>query len=162
MYLYNLTSNQTPAHLCTSWVPGWLRLGEVLFLETMSNEQLVEMLEPMLPEQRFQTFKRWLIDEGIDSLGWESTSYKEFLDSYYWKIIRDYLIWKHDGVCFVCGSDYRLHVHHISYLHRGFEYLYPGDLTVLCKVCHETVHGIRKFPRRRFKFDNSAINYELV
>jgi hypothetical protein len=41
--------------------------------------------------------------------------------------------------CQVCGHDRRLDVHHNTYERIGAEL--PGDLVVLCRLCHNRFHG---------------------
>src|ERR1035441_8584606 len=40
-----------------------------------------------------------------------------------------------------CGCRENLQTHHLSNDHHGEEHLYMGDLQVLCKKCHEGLHG---------------------
>ena len=42
--------------------------------------------------------------------------------------------------CRMCGSTYKLQVHHITYKNLGKEEL--NDLATLCSVCHEYTHKI--------------------
>lgn len=44
-----------------------------------------------------------------------------------------------EGRCEVCGKDWDLHVHHLTYRDIGQEE--PTDLVVLCRQCHRAVHG---------------------
>jgi len=61
----------------------------------------------------------------------------EFLQSIYWKIVRDYILWKYRYKCILCGGGKKLNVHHKNYNHHGLEHLYLDDLTVLCEDCHK-------------------------
>lgn len=45
--------------------------------------------------------------------------------------------------CQVCNSPSRLDVHHRTYERFGGAEL-PGDLTVLCRACHDLFHGARR------------------
>jgi hypothetical protein len=46
--------------------------------------------------------------------------------------------------CQVCGHDRRLDVHHNTYERIGAEL--PGDLVVLCALCHTMYHAQRPKP----------------
>lgn len=51
-------------------------------------------------------------------------------------------------LCQRCGcarNEVALHVHHLEYVHGKSPWEYPdGVLMVLCKRCHDEVHGLRK------------------
>lgn len=66
--------------------------------------------------------------------------YDDFLQTGYWRIVRDVVRLRDGHACRVCPSTDSLHVHHRTYDHRGAEYRHLGDLTVLCKGCHERFH----------------------
>lgn len=67
-------------------------------------------------------------------------NYADYLSSDHWKRTRDAARERVGNRCQKCGSDFRLCVHHETYVRRGREL--PSDLTVLCKVCHKQVHGL--------------------
>lgn len=66
--------------------------------------------------------------------------YTHFLGTTYWRIIRDYLLWKRGGACENCGRGGLMVLHHKTYEHHGFEHKYLNDLLFLCRECHERVH----------------------
>lgn len=69
--------------------------------------------------------------------------YSLFLQTEYWKKFAAYARKKAEYICQDCGAmGVSLHVHHLTYERRGKERL--SDVKVLCKSCHEKVHG-RKF-----------------
>ena len=70
-----------------------------------------------------------------------SLSYKEFLQSRYWEIVRNYVRYKRGYTCELCASTERLQVHHKTYEHHGEEHDYLGDLILLCSTCHSRHHG---------------------
>jgi DNA-binding transcriptional regulator YhcF (GntR family) len=66
--------------------------------------------------------------------------YKNFLQTFYWQIIKEKL--KHNAhfKCKLCGSGGRLHIHHNTYQHHGYEIDNFDDLIVLCNKCHSKFH----------------------
>ena len=67
-------------------------------------------------------------------------SYKDFLNTPYWKAISAYLKIKR-GKCEKCGSETELHTHHKTYEHHGTEIFNLNDLICLCKECHRKFHN---------------------
>ena len=67
-----------------------------------------------------------------------------FLSSIYWKIVRDYILWKNHYRCVLCKNKEQLNVHHRDYENHGLEHLYLDDLIVLCQKCHSDYHKIKK------------------
>lgn len=67
--------------------------------------------------------------------------YERFLESWYWYIVRAYVVNKAKYRCSICErSGRQYHVHHLNYEHRGFELYHLEDLMVLCEDCHEQIH----------------------
>lgn len=62
-----------------------------------------------------------------------------YLRSDHWRETRLRALEAAGNRCQVCNSDRRLDVHHRTYERLGREA--PGDLTVLCRGCHELYHG---------------------
>ena len=62
---------------------------------------------------------------------------RELYNTQRWKVLRD-KVRKERGECVVCGSGDNLTVHHIV-TPKGDEALFydEGNLTVLCKACHD-------------------------
>lgn len=74
--------------------------------------------------------------------------YAEYLESTVWQGKRVGALERAGDRCQVCNSDKQLNVHHRTYERVGDEA--PEDLTVLCRSCHETHHGIGE-PSKRSK-----------
>jgi hypothetical protein len=71
----------------------------------------------------------------------KTTKYAEYLTTDYWKAVSD-AVKKRDGYrCRLCNSQHDLCAHHRTYDHRGKEMDFLGDLTTLCRRCHEIFHG---------------------
>lgn len=66
--------------------------------------------------------------------------YKEFLQSSYWKEVRD-AVFARDGACIKCGVKDNLHAHHLTYKHHYKELEHLKDLITLCIVCHTALHN---------------------
>lgn len=78
-------------------------------------------------------------DEAIKYLS--SMTYKDFLQTAYWRSISSFVKHNHGNRCATCGSSKFLTVHHKTYEHRGEEFFYLNDLTCLCYHCHNKFHG---------------------
>lgn len=85
------------------------------------------------------TIDKQLICEKIKIM-----SYKNFLLTQYWKIIREMVIRKFNGLCAICANATRLEVHHRRYTHiHGFElYYWETELLPLCRECHQAITKI--------------------
>lgn len=82
--------------------------------------------------------------------------YKTYLKTIYWGVIRGTMLALHPE-CQACRSSGRLQVHHLRYLHRGFEIFFLEDLQVVCGTCHMERHDLadedrlkKMFSRRTF------------
>lgn len=76
-----------------------------------------------------------------------NAEYRKYLRSPKWKARRQALIADRKWRCEVCGSGFKLHVHHLTYV-RLFDEL-DTDLAVLCDECHGAVHGKWALLRKR-------------
>jgi len=65
-------------------------------------------------------------------------SYEQYLRTDHWLNVRDAAIKRANLRCVLCNSTVNLQVHHRTYERLGREL--PGDLTVLCIICHERFH----------------------
>lgn len=77
--------------------------------------------------------------------------YKKYLNSDEWAEIRNDIVLMYNSVCQSCAKKTKYpQVHHLTYKNIFFEE--PEDLTLLCKKCHEKVHGIKnlKFNKKNF------------
>lgn len=69
-------------------------------------------------------------------------NYNIFLQSDYWKKVRQIKIEQTGRKCQICGSRKELSVHHNSYAHHYQEHKHLEDLVVLCRNCHKKFHNI--------------------
>lgn len=76
---------------------------------------------------------------------------KEFYDEYMlseeWAKVSEEAKERAGYCCQLCNSSYYLQVHHRTYENIGHEL--PGDLTVLCRTCHQEYHAREREKRKR-------------
>lgn len=79
---------------------------------------------------------------------WTAESYRLYLRSEHWAVVRQETLRAADFRCARCGRGRSvvLDVHHRTYERIGAEQ--PGDLEVLCRPCHGAEHGKNPDPRR--------------
>lgn len=65
-----------------------------------------------------------------------------YLRSEHWQATRKVALEAAGHRCQVCNGAQRLDVHHRTYANVGKEQ--PGDLTVLCRGCHDLYHGTKQ------------------
>ena len=68
--------------------------------------------------------------------------YAEYLQSEKWKVVRECTFIIHGKSCKKCGAETNLQVHHLRYPEILGNENVSEDLIVLCKECHQKVHGI--------------------
>jgi len=64
--------------------------------------------------------------------------YNKYLQSTAWRVKRDLVMARSEGVCEGCRSRPAEQVHHLTYDHVGNEFLW--ELAAVCNQCHERVH----------------------
>jgi hypothetical protein len=108
---------------------------------------------------------------GVNSIGIRLrelgySSYKEYLFSEHWKDFKRRFFSEHKKmrgmmkrlgkyVCQGCKTDGRLEVHHWTYKNLGKEKL--GDVLLLCRNCHETVHIFHRQDLNLHRATNKAL-----
>ena len=76
-------------------------------------------------------------------------AYKNYLKSNHWKEMKATIYARGHRKCAICGREYGLNVHHMTYKRLNKEKFI--DLLVLCTVCHKKYHdGI--IPEEALKF----------
>jgi 5-methylcytosine-specific restriction endonuclease McrA len=70
---------------------------------------------------------------GWKALGFKS--YREYLESNFWKQKRELILNILGRKCSRCGSTIDLQVHHLNYINCGNES--RNDVIVLCRKCHK-------------------------
>ena len=66
-------------------------------------------------------------------------TYKSFLRSPYWNMVRAMVSKRDSGLCQQCARKGR-DVHHLSYRHHFKEHVHLEDLVLLCRKCHDSKH----------------------
>ena len=69
--------------------------------------------------------------------------YNAHLDSQEWQDLRNKVIDREEGICEGCRNAPIEHVHHLSYLNMGNEFLF--ELKGLCIDCHLRCHSDQKY-----------------
>lgn len=67
-------------------------------------------------------------------------SYKKFINSGYWRMIRCKVIERDGFKCVKCSSKENLQVHHLTYKNHFNEHNNLADMQTLCKFCHKKEH----------------------
>ena len=70
------------------------------------------------------------------------TDYHEYINSDEWWEKATMAKWRAGERCQVCNGTYRLEAHHRTYERLGHEE--KGDITVLCRDCHQVFHDNRR------------------
>lgn len=89
-------------------------------------------------QKRKKAKKKPLPYESVNYL--KTLSYRDFLLSKYWKLVRSKILARDKNACVICQSTVNLHVHHDTYKHHFNELNNLGDLITLCAVCHREHH----------------------
>ena len=77
-------------------------------------------------------------DQNIRRTAYWWKEYETYLKSPKWKIRREQILTKCEGICSVCGDAPATQVHHLTYDRVGEEL--ESDLVGLCKPCHDKIH----------------------
>lgn len=64
--------------------------------------------------------------------------YNEYLESEAWQEIRAIVLQRANWVCEGCARAKAIQVHHLTYQHLGYEFLW--ELKAVCLACHERAH----------------------
>jgi hypothetical protein len=64
--------------------------------------------------------------------------YNKYLQSTEWRVRRDLVMARAEGVCEGCRSRPAVQVHHLTYDHVGNEFLW--ELAAVCNQCHDRAH----------------------
>lgn len=82
---------------------------------------------------------RIFVDEELINY-YNDLEYKVYLQTAYWQIIRQIKLKEANYICQKCNQENILDVHHKSYKHKGFEFIFLNDLICLCENCHKKEH----------------------
>ncbi len=88
----------------------------------------------------FQLIDKVLSKEDFEKL--KVMPYKDFLQTPYWKTVSNYVRYRRNYKCQLCGSSVSSNVHHRDYVRHGEEHKYwDTDLILLCQDCHSKFHS---------------------
>jgi 5-methylcytosine-specific restriction endonuclease McrA len=94
------------------------------------------------------SFRNHPPQEDVTNQMSRKSAYQVHLASPYWKAVRN-LVKERDGHrCVLCNTPEDLTVHHRTYKHVGREMDNLGDLTTLCRPCHEAHHATKDAMRK--------------
>jgi 5-methylcytosine-specific restriction endonuclease McrA len=68
------------------------------------------------------------------------TSYRDYLKTPRWYLVRELILARYGDHCQNCGSTESVNVHHRTYTHLFEEAHHLEDLVVLCQHCHGKHH----------------------
>ncbi len=88
--------------------------------------------------KRYWTLLRYVQVSEIQKL--QELPYREFLNTIYWSIVRNYVVYRRGYRCELCGKNQNLNVHHKTYENHGSEHSNLDDLILLCRNCHAKFH----------------------
>lgn len=91
------------------------------------------------------SFSRMLRDlEGLDlSSRILEMSYNDFLQTTYWRTVRERVLARDKNTCRDCGG-FGYYIHHLSYRIHGREHQNLDSLITLCRQCHSKRHPKKK------------------
>jgi 5-methylcytosine-specific restriction endonuclease McrA len=64
--------------------------------------------------------------------------YRNYLASEEWELIRQSVMERANGFCEGCRARVATEIHHLTYEHVGFEFLW--ELVAICSPCHRRLH----------------------
>lgn len=125
----------------------------------------VEFLRPRLDALWFDTLVANNDLKKADDL--RKLNYEKYLRTPYWRRIRAAILLAHWARCqntrcghssdrHVYGDEGQLHVHHMTYVHRGFERF--DDLRLICGKCHAAMHHDKAY----LVFDDPTLNESMA
>ena len=110
--------------MCNAWNGVWIQHHK-------------KMKENTIRKKAFQL-------EILNQAKEEYTAYKDQLEDPNWLAFRNFVFKVRGGKCEICGCKKNLQVHHPRYQKncKAWEYSCK-DVIVVCKDCHEKLHGIK-------------------
>lgn len=88
--------------------------------------------------KRYWSLLRYI--QVIETEKLKELPYREFLNTIYWSIVRNYVVYRRGYRCELCGGHQNLNVHHKTYENHGAEHSNLNDLILLCHNCHAKFH----------------------
>lgn len=101
-------------------------------------------------DKKISAYEKWKeisnfyeIDENAVCDYINDMDYSDFLNTPYWKAIAEYKRKRANYCCELCSRNRKLHIHHKTYEHHGYEHRFKilnQDLICLCENCHTKFH----------------------
>ena len=120
----------------------------------MCKEVLVSE-ELRIGEQHFPPGKPIIVVDEDYRLRLSRMQYHDYLQTEYWKRVKNWVEIFCNGHCQGCGVVSRVEIHHNNYGCRGRETRH--DLIALCPDCHSKLHGKYKVPVQPPKQERKAM-----
>lgn len=120
---------------------------------TPKSEPHAQFNMDLLPCKKMESYREFIdsryaaenekVKEFTDALcikadEFNKKEYHAYLGSDMWRKKRDEVMKRDNYTCQICGIQAQ-NVHHLSYIHRGSEYMF--ELVSLCVKCHEEYHA---------------------
>ncbi len=115
------------------------QLGGFIKKSTIGNPEMLPEWDEKAQDRWFEKRRRKAVADNTTTVNPWWDVYREYLKSPQWKLVRNKIIARQDGLCEGC-RDWRIsQVHHKTYDRVGYELLI--DLVGLCDACHKTAHN---------------------
>lgn len=116
-----------------------------------SQAYITNYLDPQLNWYNFVSTEKQMLKLQSVEVNWDiiadyinhQLTYTEFLHTAYWNGISNSIKANSNFKCELCGSKYKLNVHHKTYKHHGYELQHMEDLICVCEDCHKNLHNIK-------------------
>jgi len=126
-------SFKSPKHTAQSWEESFYNSENRTrgFVSTPTKAKKKVRTESKKPKST--------MSEMADKL--RGKTYKYFLRSKYWRIVREMVLKRDGNKCVRCNCKTSLQIHHKTYKNHFREHENLRDLETLCKTCHEKHHS---------------------
>lgn len=118
------------------------KAGKRLSAKSIAEPSEVPEFDGELPERVWKEFHARILEreelerERLKKL-WKQR-YDEYLETDEWKVRRELVILRSQGICEGCRRNRASQVHHTTYQNVGEEFLF--ELVAVCRDCHDRYH----------------------
>lgn len=112
--------------------------AELTFLDRLEDLPAYRSADPPWASRALLKARKKIKKVATGDGAW-SIRYQAYLRSKAWRIFRSAIVVERGAKCEKCSATKQLHVHHVTYERLGRER--PEDVLVVCKPCHEAIHG---------------------
>lgn len=96
------------------------------------------------PKRKVDLIRNADVDWSEISKFIKAMSYRDFLETPYWKAVAAHAKYKAGYRCLLCKNCTNLVAHHRNYNIHGMEHAHVDELIVLCNNCHQKFHDNSK------------------